>query len=204
MNKKMTAIVFATVLASPLAIAKISMADGGRGKTRTALATSGTSTSFESEYERRFVVPAVQVGGATGRGEVEVEFVKRTRTDTTGVTTTTTKLEAEIEALIPGSAPIDPLLIDADITVGGVMCTFSALAKTAVVPVLINNVAFQKVAIEGSAVVVSPATTATDKGLTCTGDITIRLGTELVTVKNITGLGATIADPTPGNLVLDN
>ena len=37
----MTAFVFATVLASPLAIAKISMADGGRGKIGTALATSG-------------------------------------------------------------------------------------------------------------------------------------------------------------------
>ena len=206
MNKKLTAVALAVAIASPMMMARISGAASGRGRVGGALSTTsgGTSTSVEYEYERRFVVPPATIGGLAGRGEVEVELEKKTRTSSTGVITNIIKLEAEIEALIPGTAVIDPAVIDANIQVGTVQCTFSALARTAVVPVLKNGVAFQKVVIEGASVVVSPATTATDRGLDCVGDITTLLGTETVTVTNIVGLGGVIADPTPGPLVLDD
>lgn len=207
MNKKLTAVALAAVLASPAMMAQVSGAASGKGKAGRSLSSSGsssTSTSVEYEYERKFVVPAAVGSTLTGRGEVEVELEKKTKTSSTGVVTNTTKLEAEIEALIPGTAIIDPTMIDANIQVGTVQCTFSALARTAVVPVLKNGVAYTKVVIEGSSVVVSPATTATDKGLDCAGDITTLIGTETVTVTNIVGLGATIANPAPGPLVLDD
>ncbi len=139
-----------------------------------------------------------------GSGEVEVELEKKTKTSSTGVITNITKLEAEIEASVPATSVIDTALIDANFQIGAIQCTFSALAKTAVAPILINGVAFQKVVIEGSAEVVSPATVAKDKGLICSGDITTLLGTETVTVTNIVGLGATITNPIPGPLVLDD
>lgn len=206
MNKTITAFVMAAALASPLTMASISGAASGKGRTATALSSTsgGTSTSVEYEYERRFVVPAAVGSTLTGRGEVEVELEKKTKTSSTGVITNITKLEAEIEALIPGTAVIDPTTIDANIQVGAVQCTFSALARTAVVPILKNGVAFTKVVIEGSSSVVSPATTATDKGLDCVGDITMLLGSETVTVTNIVGLGSVIANPAPGPLVLDD
>lgn len=206
MNKKTTAMVLALALASPLTMAQISMAASGKSKAGAALSgVTGTTTVVEYEYERRFTVPAAQVGGLTGRGEVEVELEKKTKTPTVGAPTAATKLKAEIEALLPGTTVIDPALIDANIQVGPVACTFSALAKTAVVPILKNGVAYQKVAIEGAAVVVTPLPgTLTDKGLECTGDIAQLTGGETVTVTNITGFGAPIADPAPGPLVLDD
>lgn len=205
MHNKLTAVAVALALASLVMMARIGAAASGSGKGGSggSKGGGGTSISVEYEYERDFVVPAT-VGGVAGSGEVEVELEKKTKTSSTGVITTTTKLEAEIEASIPATTVIDTGLINANIQVGAIPCTFSALAKTAVAPILINGVAFQKVVIEGSAEVVSPATTATDKGLVCTGDITTLLGNETVTVTNIVGLGAAIANPTPGPLVLDD
>ena len=206
MNQKLMTMAVATVLALPLAMPGTSGADGGRRRSGTSLSGSsgGTSTSMEFEYERHFVVADPVTAAATGRGEVEVELEKKTKTSSTGVITNTTKLETEIEALLPGTALIDPATLNANILVGTVPCTFSPLARTAVVPVVKNGLPYTKVVIEGSSVVVSPATTATDKGLACVGDITLLLGNELVAVTGISGFGGTVADPTPGPLVLDD
>jgi hypothetical protein len=118
MNKKVTAIVLASVLASPLMMAKISMASGG-----------GNSL----EFEKGFCITGGGIAGSPGfaasggnskclptdtKGEAEVEYSRKTNT-TSGFTKT--KLSAEVELKVPvsGSLPatadivISPLIAPA-------------------------------------------------------------------------------------------
>ncbi len=111
MNKKVTAIVLASVLASPLMMAKISMASGG-----------GNSL----EFEKGFCITGGGIAGSPGvaasggkskcaatdtKGEAEVEYSQKT--NTLGVTKT--KLSAEVELNVPAGGTV-PASADFDIT----------------------------------------------------------------------------------------
>ena len=206
MHKNVTVIMLATILASPVVMTKLGMADGG-------------SSSFE--FEKNFSIPdarsIVGVAPVPGKGEVELEFSKKVRKSATD-TITTVKVKAEIEALVPATNVVDLATVNATfvilpLTVGApaVPCTFSGDAKTSQPPfakVIKRGVTYQKVAIEGSATVVTsilnPAPVITDKGLTCTGDILSPIGGGRVTVTNIFGLGAPITEVITGRLRRDD
>ena len=100
MNKKVTAMVLASVLASPIMMAKISMADGGG-----------------LEFEKGFCLPAPAPGtrcpATSTKGAAEVEYLQRLRNGFTR-----TKLSAEVEFKVPAvSGAPGTLPTDADITI---------------------------------------------------------------------------------------
>ena len=96
MNKKVTAMVLASVLASPVMMAKISMAGG-------------------LEFEKGFCLPppapGIRCPATATKGEAEVEYSQKTK-GTPPVTKT--KLSAEVEFKVPpvggvrGTLPADP------------------------------------------------------------------------------------------------
>jgi hypothetical protein len=199
MKKEATALVLASVLASPVTMAKISMAASGKGKSGTvAAAAVGTSTKMELEAELRFRDAATNT-----RAEAEVEVGQKTKN---GVISSKLEVEFEITQLLPaGGTPSDPTGIDADISVGGVMCTISDLRDPSVKQVVRGAQIFQKVSFHGSfaQVTPAPATPLPDKGLNCTGDLSTIMLNAPVKVA-VTGLGtADIVFP-DGKLKLDD
>lgn len=110
MNKRVTAMVMATMLASPLMMAQIGMAASGKGKMGTALSTSTSSQRVRLEA-------GLKATGVTG---VEAEAKYEKRTDSAG--TIREKFEAEFEAPLT----FDPAITDAStftLMVGGATCT---------------------------------------------------------------------------------
>ena len=107
MNKKVTAVVLASVLASPMMMARISMAGGDKGSL---------------EFEKGFCIAAAPVALSGGklkclatdtRGEAEVEYSQRTKN---GITKT--KLSAEVELKVPAvNGATGTLPTDAAITI---------------------------------------------------------------------------------------
>jgi hypothetical protein len=151
MNKKVTAMVLASVLASPMMMAKISMADGGG-----------------LEFEKGFCLPAVPAGvrcpATNTKGEAEVEYSQRLNNGFIR-----SKLSGEVELKVPAVngaqgilptdadvriEPIIPPVAPATLPTFGtpIMCTFvnppvvKDVFNTAVPPVLVAT----KVAFFGS------------------------------------------------------
>ena len=110
MKPKTTAIVLATVLASPLFLTKVSIADGRRGPSNSgAPKAPATKISFEAEMKNRLI-------GAEG----EAEYTKRTKG-----ADTQEKFAAEFEIVKPNSLNIDETTIGLEIHVNGMLaCTF--------------------------------------------------------------------------------
>ena len=206
MSKKVTAMMLAMALVSPVMMAKIGMADGG-----------GPSLYFEKNFSIPDVGSVVGRVPVPGRGEVELEYSKRTKKSATD-TSSSAKVKAEMEALVPAANTVDLPTLNATITIlpltvgaPAVPCTFNGGAKTSQSPfatVIKKGVTYKKVAIEGSTTVVTsilnPTPAVTDRGLTCTGDLSSLMGGGTVTVSSIFGLGAPITDVITGKLRRDD
>lgn len=157
MNMKVTAIVLASVLASPVMMAKISMAASGKGKggaVTAAFSGGGTKTELEAEMRDR-------ARGAKG----EVEFEQKIRS---GITKS--KLKAEAEIVVPAGTDPMTLTPTVDVDVNGLLCEITnppiLRSKTK------NGVTTQKFHFEGSLKQqgVDPLTDPiTDNGLDCGG-----------------------------------
>ena len=166
MNKKITAAVLASVLASPLALARVAKA-----------------SELEAETRFRDLV-------TNTRGEAEVEFGQRTRN---GVTTS--KLSLEFEISQPGTiAPIAGN-VDFALQVGaGVTCHMSSTTDPVVKTIVYNGQTFQKVIFNGSFAQSTPPPATLIKGLDCgASDITTLLAGDTVNI-TVTGL-APLPDP---------
>lgn len=100
MNKKVTAMVLASVLASPLMMAKIGMADGG-------------GLEFEKGFCLPVPAPGTRCPATSTRGEAEVEYSQRLRNGFTR-----TNLSAEVEMTVPAVGGVQGTLpTDADVTI---------------------------------------------------------------------------------------
>ena len=178
MNKKVTAMVLASVLASPVMMAKISMAASGKGKSGPVTAAAvGTSTKTELEFEGKSCVPvsitplaAASVGRLAcapgdGKAAAEFEFEQKTKDGSTK-----TKLSAEVELFFPLGATM-PGISDIDIIItpaGGssIACNFIDPQPIPTIVTLKNGTMVQKVEYHGS-VSQTGGATPVEKGLHC-------------------------------------
>jgi hypothetical protein len=168
MKGKTTAILLATVLASPLGMAKVAKASG-------------------LEAEMRF-------RDSTTRAEAEVEVGQRTKN---GATTSKLELEFEISQLLPTTGTASPPSgVDFTLNVGGVTCKMSSMTDPVIKTIVKGTQTFQRVSFHGSFAQVTPppATPLPDKGLDCSGDPGTLKATDTVDL-TVTGLQPDVVFP---------
>lgn len=167
MNKKVTAIVLASALASPVALAKISVAAGGGRGPRAAAALASTSIKLEAEKKDRTL-------GAEG----EAEYGERTRN---GITQK--KLSAEVEVILDNAAAAALVASDAKVEINGTTCKFT---KAPSVEPLLTDPTKSEVEFHGS-VSQSGTDPIVMKGLDCGATIpTVAAGQTAIFTVNTT------------------
>ena len=191
MKKKVTAMVFVSVLAAPFVVVGSSFAAGGHQQRGVRTAADTASTKLELEAEMRFRATDIKAAA-------EVEWEQGTRN---GVLRT--KLDGEVEILLvnPATAPV-AASIDAGITLTGGLCTF--LNDPVVMgPFVVGAQTFYRVVFRGS-VAQSGVNPIVSRGLDCLGIIPAVAIGDSATI-NVTGLPAGTTTPIlTGTFALDD
>ncbi|MSP40468.1 MAG: hypothetical protein EXR70_18415 [Deltaproteobacteria bacterium] len=175
MRGKTSAVLVASMLLSPLAMANIARAS-------------------ELESELRF-------RDATTRAEAEVETGTKTKN---GVTKSKVSVEFGISQLLAlGGTPSLTTGADLALTVGGVSCTMAPTTDPIVKTVVKGAQTFQRVSFHGSFVQITPAPlTPPVNSLSCTGDPSTLMVGDPVTL-SVSGLQPDVVF-IPGTLKLDD
>lgn len=152
---KMTAMVLASVLASPATMARISLAESGKGKSGSVVAR-GAATSTKTELE-------AEMKDTVNKAKAEVEFEKRVKN---GVTKS--KLSAEAEIVVPSGVDPATVLATVEVEINGLQCEIGnppVLRSKTKNGVTVSTLQFQGSLLQEGT---DPATDPiTDKGLDC-------------------------------------